>query len=498
MKLFCYLLTIFISLNIQVSFAEPNDSEDLSSQNEIGFNSIKLNLRALLQEKQFDKLNQVLDDYQIASETNPEAERDLMTAYGAFEINISTHEALLDEWVNTTPDAYQAYIARARYHFRLATLARGTKWGSETTKEQITGMNRFFDRALSDLTKSRELNAKTILPYSTLISIANYQGEEDTITSLVRKALDISPTSHAIRARYLTTLLPRWGGSYAEMEVFIDESQTYASENPKLKWLKGLPYIDMANIQTRNGAYSRAEKLYTKALTYGEFHYFLKERGENYVRQEKYQEALQDMSRAIQLYPESREYYYWRSRAYIGLKDLNSVSADLDKLISLQLDGGYLQKEIEWLADTLILDGYNLGKKRQFDSALEYYKLAQTLTPKKASVYHRMARVYIDKNDLNSAHIELIKAIEIEPENFDYCHLMDWLLAKQQDWDQIIKYWDQYIKLVPDNSRAYVERGGAYYRKGDIRSAVSNAKIAADMGNIEGQQAYEKFSPMIK
>lgn len=64
-----------------------------------------------------------------------------------------------------------------------------------------------------------------------------------------------------------------------------------------------------------------------------------------------------------------------------------------------------------------------------------------------------------------------------------------WLLAKQRDWNQIIDYWDQHIARNPDDNRAYVERGGAYYHKGDMHSAVNDAKTAADMGNVEGKEA---------
>lgn len=70
---------------------------------------------------------------------------------------------------------------------------------------------------------------------------------------------------------------------------------------------------------------------------------------------------------------------------------------------------------------------------------------------------------------------------------------MDYILAKENEWDIIIGYWDEFIELNPDNSRAYLERGGTYFHKGDMQSALKNAKIAADMGNTKAKQIYEKY-----
>ena len=89
------------------------------------------------------------------------------------------------------------------------------------------------------------------------------------------------------------------------------------------------------------------------------------------------------------------------------------------------------------------------------------------------------------------------KAIALDPREFAYYLLMDRVLAKHKDWNRIIAYWDEYIQLNPTHSRAYVERGGAYFHKGDVKSAVRDAKIAADMGNLDGKQIYEKYKHVL-
>ncbi len=131
-------------------------------------------------------------------------------------------------------------------------------------------------------------------------------------------------------------------------------------------------------------------------------------------------------------------------------------------------------------------------------AAIEHFNAALRLDPDNASLHYRRARAYIDRNQHDRALNDLKRAIQLDPNDIDYYLLMDWVLAKRRDWYQIIRYWDQYIELHPDNGRAYAERGGAYYHKGDIASAVSNAKAAADLGNPEGKEAYEKLKHRVR
>jgi hypothetical protein len=49
-----------------------------------------------------------------------------------------------------------------------------------------------------------------------------------------------------------------------------------------------------------------------------------------------------------------------------------------------------------------------------------------------------------------------------------------------------------------DDGRAYRERGGTYYQKGDLKAALADAGRAAELGDEEGKKQYERLKNMVK
>ena len=451
-----------------------------------------------MQQKKFNDLNLILDSAQSASIINPVAEDSLFTAYASFDIEDLSYEMLFNAWVEETPDSYQSYLARAVYYYRLGWDSRGAKWTSETKEEQINEMEQYFGKALNDIAVALKINHQSMLAYFMLIGITNAQGRDDESAMVVRKALNINPASYKVRSYYLKFLAPRWGGTVEQMKAFIDESLIHVQKNPKLSLLEGFLYSEVGDMQSTVKKYSTADKLYTKALTYGDNHEVFWKRAKSSYRQKNDRAALEDINRAIELYSDNADYYYWRSKIYGVLKKYQKASSDIERAAKLKPNKKSIQKQRKWIISKLTNQGYELGKSRKSESAIEKYTAALHLDPNNAYLHYRRGRALVDKYKYESARSDLEMAIKLDPNNYDYYALLDWVLAKRKDWNLIIKYWDQYILLNPDNGRAYVERGGAYYHKGDTASAVRDAKVAADMGNPEGKEAYEKFRHMVQ
>ena len=244
--------------------------------------------------------------------------------------------------------------------------------------------------------------------------------------------------------------------------------------------------------------YNEANELYNKALEFGEEEKALSDRSYNNYKREHYSEALVDINRAIELYHDDASYYYRRARILCKLENYTRAIEDINRAIELEpADKDYIEYK-EWIARQLTSSGYKQYKNRDTATSITTYNTALQANPNDANLYYRRARSLIDQNKFDPAITDTKKAISLAPDEYDYYLLLDWLLVKHRDWDQIIDYWDQYIARNPDNSRAYVERGGAYYHKGDLRSAVNDAKTAADMGNVEGKEAYEKFKGRLR
>jgi len=454
---------------------------------------IILSVRMLLDGKKFIELNEVLHAHQTAAEKNIYAEDTLFTAYNAFEIKSRSYESIFNEWVNITPDNYQPYLARARFYYRLAWEVRGGKWASETKKDKLEMMKTYFSKSAKDIVQALKLYEKSMIAYSLLIGIYNSVGKGNETELIVNKAIGFNSATFHVRRQYLRALTPRWGGSYEKMKLFIIDSMRYVNSNSKLKLLEGYIYLDLANLQQIIKKYSVAGEYYNKALEFGLNHKILKERGENSYRRENYKEALKDFSRAIKLYTEDADYYYWRSKTYRKLKQYTNATTDIERAYELEPYDKYILSQRNWLSSKMTYLAYQLSKNQKPTEAIKKYDIALSLDPANADLHYRKARALIESNKHNQALKEIEQAIQINSDDINYYLLVDYILAKSRSWDKIIRHWDNFIKRNPNVSRAYVERGGSYYRKGDMKSAVKNAKLAADMGNLEGKEAYEKF-----
>ncbi len=452
--------------------------------------SITLKVRNLLENKEFKALNAYLEKLQTNVDYNIAKEMDLFTAYYAFRIEDKSYEPLFNAWIDSTPDKYTAYLARARYYYGLGWMVRGSDWASETKEEQMQEMADYFNQAMIDITAVFKITDQSLVSYTTLINIANMFSKDRQAAAAVKKGLEVNHASYMIRTTFLNTLTPRWGGSYKEMSGFIKVSLHFIKDNPKIQWLAGEIYADAASMSYIQDAPNAAEEKYTKALMFGENPALLYQRGKIRHKLKKYKNALEDLNQAIEIYPEDADYYYWRGRTYIKLENNSKAMADMQYAAKLNPYAQKISKLLEWL---LITEGYNLRKSGDKSSAVDKYNAALRLNPNNADTYNRRARVYIGQNQNDLAISDLDKAIELDSNNIDHYLLIDFVLAKSKAWKKIIPYWDKFIALNPDSGRAYRERGGTYYHMGDMKLAVKDAKRAADLGDLAGKEIYERY-----
>lgn len=358
-------------------------------------------------------------------------------------------------------------------------------------------MYEVLGKVVADLDKAISIDSDNIVAFAVYISVLGHMVDDEKLAAALQAALDVSPYSYAARRRYIHFTKPRWGGSYEQMQVVVDAAQEYADKNPRLTLLRGMPYADAASIRSSTNSHTLALELYDKALEFGENEETLLERGVTYYRLEKYDEAKADFSRAIELQPSLSRAYQWRSKIHYKQGMYQQAFEDIEIAGLLSPTSGYVQRTKENIANKYVKMGYELAKQRKFQPAIDYYNKAIRITPGDSYLHYRRARAYVNLNNLDMASADLEKAISLNPDDYDYYALIDWVLARKKDWPQIISYWDKYIERHPDNGRAYVERGGAYFRSGNVKEAVNNAKMAADLGDIQGKETYEKYKHLV-
>lgn len=83
---------------------------------------------------------------------------------------------------------------------------------------------------------------------------------------------------------------------------------------------------------------------------------------------------------------------------------------------------------------------------------------------------------------------EFKRSIELDPKRFEAYKALDDLLSRKGDWPTIIDYWTRYIQQVPNDGRAYHERGGTYSHLHDLASALRDKDKACSLGVVESCQ----------
>lgn len=139
----------------------------------------------------------------------------------AFNVPAAEITEPLDRWVETSPHSDIALLARGIHRTAVGWELRGNEFASSTTKRQFRNMRESMEHGWEDLENALKLNPKSIHAYAYQIEILMALGEGRRARGILDTALEISELSETVRWYYLSTLLPRWGGSMDAMREFV-------------------------------------------------------------------------------------------------------------------------------------------------------------------------------------------------------------------------------------------------------------------------------------
>lgn len=430
------------SLNEQPA-EQPTLAEEIAVEPQLtaprfDFRNHALELKSLLSRRRYNTLNDVLSYYHSQAVANPEKEQQLMQLYGSFDFEGEVYGRLLNAWMEATPERIEPYLALTSYYYHRAFRARGSSFAADTSSDQMAQMREYLSLAKSYALQARELTPEHPIIYSNLVLIANATGDRLSASSAIREAIEWQPATYSARVAYLKHLEPKWGGSLADMQSFIDDSMNYLDINPALKVLQGYTSIVAAERYVHQKRDAEAISLITQALGFGEQHHWIAMRGRAYAREGDFVSAFQDFDDAIAAHPGVGEYYYRRAESFLRIAD-----------------AGERQRQLARYQD--------FRHRANFDYT-------------------------------NPPLADTQRAISHNPESFKYYRLADFLLAREQNWPQIIEYWDRYIARDPSDARAYFERGGTHFHNGNREKALSDLQMAVDLGHEEAAGVYRRLS----
>ncbi len=444
-------------------------------------------VRELFQARKFSELSALLDRYQASCDRDIQNEFLVRDAFLALAAGGPSAKALLDDWVDVAPrGSWVPLTARATSFLAAGRKARGAKpaAGKAAASPRVADNN--FLLAVDDLERSLKIMPRQLQGYLVLMEICQYLGDQERGALVAKKALEFFPKSYLVRHRRLTSLAPRWGGSYDAMESFARESARFAEANPRLKILAGMVAWDRGRTAASEGDYPKAIALFEESLAQGTSSTVLYDLADSYYRAKEHDKALATLDRAVAIQPDAPEEQGLRSRIAFAQGNLDNALVYLAKMEELQGRGpGEASDTRIWESGRLIADGHALFRAKDLPGAIAKYTDAIRFHARNADAYCWRGIARDRTGDAAGAVADLRQAIDINPRLYAAYKGLDDVLYKQRRLDEIVASWTRLIQLEPKNASAYVDRSGAYSRMKETAKAVQDLTRACELGNAQ-------------
>lgn len=231
--------------------------------------------------------------------------------------------------------------------------------------------------------------------------------------------------------------------------------------------------------------------------------------GRIYIREGKYEKAIEAYTAAIDLSPEEAENYYIRGEVYLNLKKYDKAVEDYTKAIKLNPEYDFLynnrgyaydelgehQKAIEDYTKAIVHDPqyviayYNRGNAyldmREYQKALNDFTKAIQLRPYYANAYNNRGYTYLNMGNNEKALNDFTKAIEISAITpYPYKH-MGTLKYKCREYEEALEYLNKAIDLRDSYKAAYESRAKVYHALGDHEKAKKDEERAEALSDTE-------------
>lgn len=315
---------------------------------------------AQLRQGHIDQLDAWLNDGQARYERGQLEDMELWRAYSVFWlVDEPALEAVFDEWVSRHPGSYAARVARGSHFMGAGWRSRGSDYALQTPQHRFASMQSYFGRARADFEAAIKLTPKPTTAWAALIDIAGTEGDRARREALLAEALRSDRHAQSPRYEYAGYLQPKWGGSHAGMERFVEASRGELGAE-HLGALAGMVPADQANelelAANRNPKADpkwpeNALALVEQAITLGPGHAaFHSQRAGLLAKLGRKAEALEAFGRALELSDAPGHYL---KRGMLFAETGRRAEAVADFQYAAELGDRHAQQRLGW--------GYRMG-----------------------------------------------------------------------------------------------------------------------------------------
>lgn len=195
------------------------------------------------------------------------------------------------------------------------------------------------------------------------------------------------------------------------------------------------------------------------------------EKGRIYARTEKYEEAIQAFTKALELNPQDSVTYYNRGLAYSMVDEGEKAIEDYTKALELnpQYSSAYNNRGVV----------YNeLGEN---EKAIEDYTKALEINPKYSDAYYNRGFSYSALGENEKAIEDYTEAIRINAQHSAAYYNRGYVYDELGENEKALEDYTKAIEISPKDSDAYYNRGLIYRTLGQHKKAEEDMKKAKEL-----------------
>ena len=136
---------------------------------------------------------------------------------------------------------------------------------------------------------------------------------------------------------------------------------------------------------------------------------------------------------------------------------------------------------------------------KDYDKAIENYKIAASINPKEEEYYAKIAQCYYSIENYKDAYLYFKEASEFDIANADYRYYMAKCSIKNNDVENAIASFSLMKRLAPSNIEYIKEYAGFIAENGKKNRAVSILNsLIKEVNNVEDREEIKKYIKKIK
>ncbi len=251
-----------------------------------------------------------------------------------------------------------------------------------------------------------------------------------------------------------------------------------------------LAYTNRGNANVVLGRYQQAIEDCTKALQIKpDYPYAYFNRGFAYGKLGQYQRAIEDLNHGIRLKPDDGSGYFNRGNAYGKLGQYQRAIEDYNLGIRLKPDKaeGYANRG----------DAY--GELGQYQRAIENYNQAILIKPDYAKAYYHRGYAYYKLGQKARAIEDYNEAIRLKPDFAEAYYINRGNIYDELGgYQQALENYNTALRLKPDDAEAYYNRGNVYYRSGRYQQAIADYKKSIQLKPDNDKAYYNRGNAYMK